>query len=70
MIYTERKNRIAELLRHAQDLLMGNKFLSEIDYEVIARMITLEVGVPVVVFPAPDGTPHGWKLAAYEVPQV
>lgn len=65
-VYTARRARIQELLEKEHKKLLGQNY-DRIDYEVIARLISVDVGVPVVVFPAPASSGGDWKLVAYEV---
>jgi hypothetical protein len=67
--YIERRKLITSMLETVSASLMGQPY-ERIDYEIIARQISSEVGAPVVVFAAPDNSGHGWRLVAYEVPEV
>lgn len=66
--YLRRRAEIVELLEEESQKLKGTAY-DQIDYEIIARMITARCGVPVVVFPAPANNNGGWRLVAYEIPQ-
>ena len=67
--YLARRHLIQRLLVEEVARLRG-QHPDVIDYEMIARMLTSNVGVPVVCFPAPAGPDGKFRFVAYEVPQL